>query len=211
MAGRTPKLAMRLVGPKYGDDGIDFRCEHIKRAADVCGLKMKIIRHSTPGLVGFLGRMFPDATHSNNSYFDVPRALKKIPVVANGSCEPLVGLARKVAGFLAADPTTPVLSPYCRALQRIYGFDPGHQYKVTRSEERYLQMMQSPWPCAQGVGDCQSTDAAIAEQLGLTVGEMIQLNENLDKVNTEEGMRTLQFSTRMIAELDPPNVYFFDE
>lgn len=72
-------------------------------------------------------------------------------------------------------------------------------------------MMQSPWPCAQGVGDCQSTDAAIAEQLGLTVGEMIQLNENLDKVNTEEGMRTLQFSTRMIAELDPPNVYFFDE
>lgn len=211
MAGKCPKAAMRFIGPKYGDDGIDFSCEQIKKAADLCGLRMKIIRHDTPGMVGFLGRIFPDALNHNGSYFDVPRALKKIPVVANNSAGPELGLARKLAGFLASDPSTPVLSNYCRALQRIHGFDPGHVFTVTRCEDRFLELMRSPWPGVQGVKDCQMTDGAIADQLRLTVEEMICLDKKLGEVTSTEGMRMLQLETQLNVEGAPPNVDFFDE
>ena len=211
MSGKEPKAAMRFIGPKYGDDGIDYNCRHIKEAADLCGLRMKIIKHDTVGMVGFLGRIFPDALNHNGSYFDVPRALKKIPVVANGSAGPELGLARKLAGFLASDPTTPVLSNYCRALQRIHGFDPGHQFTVTRSEERFLELMRSPWPGVQGVDNCQMTDGAIADQLRLTVEEMISLDQKLEQVTTAEGLLMLQFENQLSAENPAPNVHFFDE
>lgn len=211
LTGRDAKTAMRMIGPKYGDDGIDLACKGIKQAADLCGLTMKIIEPSSPGRVGFLGRVFPDARHYNTSYFDILRALKKIPVVTNSGVPTMVGLARKVAGYLATDPHTPILSAYCRALQRVYKLDSGHAYKVTRSEERYMESLRSPWPCAHGVTDCQVTNDQIAEQLGLTVSEMIQLDGNLGKVNTVAELAALQFGSRLSNDIIPPNIHFFDE
>lgn len=211
MSGRSPKVAMRMIGPKYGDDGIDYDCDSIREAAEACGLKMKIIKPDSPGKVGFLGRVYPDAVHYNYSHFDVMRALKKIPVVVNGGVPPEVGLARKVAGYLAADPTTPILSNYCRALQRIYNIDPAQEFKVASSEERYLQVMRSPWPCATGVMNCDATDSAIAKQFNLTVDEMVRLDDALSRVNTESELALLQFDRPFSEVITDPNVIFHDE
>ena len=210
-SGMEPEKAMRYVGPKYGDDGIDYDCDDIKKAADDCGLKMKIIRRTNPGEIGFLGRVYPDAQHVNYSYFDVVRALKKIPVVANGAESLMERLERKVSGYLSSDPATPVLSAYCRALQRIYGFTPGRQFRDVLSGERHAAKLRSPWPSAHDTLDCSTTDAAIATQLGLSVEEMVCLDRNLQQVTSLEGLRFLQLEHSLNEESVPSNVHFFDE
>jgi hypothetical protein len=211
MNGNSCKVSMKMVGPKYGDDGIDYDCDHIREAAETCGLKMKIIKPDSPGKVGFLGRIYPDAVNYNYSHFDVMRALKKIPVVVNGGVPPKVGLARKVAGYLAADPCTPILSNYCRALQRIYNIDPALEFKVASSEERFLQIMRSPWPCANGVMDCEATDVAIAKQFDLTVDEMTRLDTALSEVKTENELALLQFDRPFSEVITDANIIFHDE
>jgi hypothetical protein len=123
VAGSPPEVAYKAPGIFGGDDGAttDIDVKSYERTIKRLGhtLKAKVVPRGHP--LGFLGRIYPDPSSNNWSFYDPKRCIMKLGVttspviVPDGLC-----LARKAEGLLVTDPLTPFLSNWARAVARLY-------------------------------------------------------------------------------------------
>jgi len=124
-ASQDPERAWSKLGLYYGDDGID-RClstEDLIQAGDDLGLTTKAQAHPQHEPVPFLGRYLVDPWASQDSFQDPWRTIPKINFSLNS--DPKLSNAQKASNrataYLATDALTPIVGPWCRTIQRIYG------------------------------------------------------------------------------------------
>lgn len=206
-SGLNPSQAFIGIGPKYGDDGVDRAGLPLDTVAKDLGLKLKIIEPVLPGRVSFLGRVFYDAMTSPSSHFDVARAIRKIPVVVRGPRPALDAFRLKLQGYLAADPVTPVLSAYCRAILRIKGWTKTvkrNDAPLTTQEVHSLRVKDmGPWPITTEADDGLLMQS-VALCLGIGTQDVLTLDERLEKVQTAEELENLRLIENMPGHKEPP-------
>lgn len=186
-AGFSAREAFDRIGPKYGDDGISDPGVKLmlSAVAAAIGMTIKVDSIVPNGVkaVEFLSRVYVDAWTSTSSFACVPRALAKIPV--GPAHKPLmVALADKVSGYLVTDAQAPILGPYLRALQRVYGLATVTDFS---DPDMVRRTTGGPYPF-----DPNDADAArcLAElSLGLALGDGLILEDRLDRAETVEDLR----------------------
>ena len=128
-AGFTPKQASTMIGPKYGDDGIDdIRGDFVSVAA-MLGLKIKADTRDTTNFVTFCGRIYISPRTHRSSVFGPLKALRSLPVAMKGTEH-----SDKVNGYLAVDPQAPLVSDYARAIKRVHGYGDKHVEDFTTKQ-----------------------------------------------------------------------------
>jgi hypothetical protein len=217
LKGKTPVEAMRLIGPKYGDDGLDAAGADYMIVATRMGLKLKLddVDLTQTGRVSFLSRIYPDARHYNWSHFDVKKALCKLPVVCNGVRSAIDSLHCKLTGYLSMDPETPVLSSYIRATMRAHGLDEERVFDALTAEEKFMSTLRSAWPIPT-LGDNDTHDViaeSVALNLAMTCADVNTLDASLHFAHTRQMICDLQFKHRLTAEdrYQMEGVMFYDE
>lgn len=217
LSGKTPLEAIAIIGPKYGDDGVDASGTNYEAVATRMGLKLKLdnIDLAETGRVSFLSRIYPDARHFNWSHFDVKRALCKIPVVCNGARPDMEALHSKLVGYLSMDPDTPILSSYIRATLAAHHLDMTQKFAPTNAEEKFMQTLRSAWPIPDldhgATHDVMAESVAI--NLAMTPADVNTLDTSLNFATTREMICSLQLKHRLSTEdrYNMPGVIFYEE
>jgi hypothetical protein len=144
---RQPSAALKKIGPKFGDDGIDAIIPaHMLKVAKDLGLSVKLEDRSTDEFVTFCGRYYIMPRTCKHSIFNVSKALASIPIAFGDNKQTRkTHMKAKIEGYLAMDPETPVLSQYARQLLKIYKLE-NVRADFGRDLNMKYKVQQGPWP-----------------------------------------------------------------
>jgi hypothetical protein len=182
--GLDPDQAFSRVGPKFGDDGLgDGNYDRVTVAREL-GFIMKSEIAPEGEAVSFLSRVFVRPRATGTSIVEPLRALAKIPVsvrsVAGSNRE---DLANRVHGYTTSDPSTPLVSDYCRALVRIYRLRANLK---TLDRDMAHRIDGGPYPYdKQFEGDAINV---IASRLSLSAGEVMTAIKQLSAAKSEKDL-----------------------
>ena len=157
VAGHTPGKSYALIGPKFGDDGIDDIRGDFKTAASDLGLKVTMDTRDVMRFVTFCGRIYLSPATSISSIFKPKKALRSLCVTTGGKDH-----SSKVFGYLATDPNTPFISDWCHAIIRCHKYE----FKSGDWETDFLSR-QGPFPFMDA--DRDLARVVIAEQLDIDI------------------------------------------
>jgi len=175
-AGMPPVTAYDNLGFYGGDDGFDHPAiaDTIVPTTTELGLIAKPIVRRVGDEITFLGRVFPDIKTCYDSFSDPRRHLPKLhithindPTVSTGTI-----LHNKASGFLATDPTTPLLTDWACYVTRHYsrtGTTLPHTYWATKCVEA------GPFPSLDPV---KALDY-VSSLLGVSVDELKRMREQM--------------------------------
>jgi hypothetical protein len=169
-AGYGSDESMSLIGPKYGDDGIDQAINTFEETGADLGLEVKVIKRRTDDFVTFCGRYYLRPKFSQSSIFNVKKGVMSVPVVLKD--EDWAHQA-KVTGYLACDPYTPLLSDYCKALLRVLPkvYSDAALYKyIQMDKDVAFKVFTGPYPFTRA--DQEHAKHVISRELGLCPGEI---------------------------------------
>lgn len=188
-AGESHVNAMKLIGPKYGDDGIDADVPGFKQTGEDLGLKIKELTRSTDFYVTFCGRFYLAPKTSTSSIFNVKKGLMSLPVVHKN--EPTAPLA-KIMGYIAVDPETPLLVDYARALVRVYKYDINNR-KVLKhmNNDRDIVYKYNMGPYPYSRGEDQTALRVIAEQFDVDPCTITSMCDRLRAALTPEDIKNI--------------------
>nr|UUA80603.1 RNA-dependent RNA polymerase [Covert mortality nodavirus] len=145
---------MDMIGPKYGDDGLNHNRvkPFINKVANALGLSIKYEKFNPEIGISFLARVFVDPFNTNTSITDPLRCLRKIHLTARNHSVPLAdACCDRVEGYLVTDALTPLVGDYCRSMIRLYGGAASSQLvrlkrKTSNSEKPYWLTNDGSWP-----------------------------------------------------------------
>nr|WAX26162.1 MAG: RNA-dependent RNA polymerase [Army ant associated Nodavirus 2] len=173
-----PEWVMRMLGPKFGDDGItDYRfAKAINWCCDQLGLKVKIERFQPDQGLVFLARVYPNPWVTTTSFQDPLRTWRKLHITARDPNIPLASAAcDRLEGYMVTDSLTPVTSDYCAKLLQLYDADAKKDgRRPTRrsrdKEKPYWLTMGGAWP--QDEKDVPLMESCICARLGMPIEEL---------------------------------------
>jgi hypothetical protein len=119
--GVKPSLAWKLLGPKSGDDSLDYGdMSTFEAGANLLGFKLtgRGIVDRTQS-VSFLGRNYVLTPSGVSSICDVPRMLRKLHLTSNKNVTKLQGFGNKVFGYEVTDPNTPIVKQLAGLARRL--------------------------------------------------------------------------------------------
>jgi len=171
------ELRFLQIGLAFGDDSL-FSARYkkgVNQGAAHLGLKVKLESYKPEEGVVFLARVYPDPTSTATTFQDPLRTLRKLHITTRNPSIPLADAAYdRMAGYLITDPHTPLVSNYCRAMQRIYGPQVlDHEKRLARKskdvEKPYWYSAESnSWPQAKAdiplMLQCMSARTGIPEE-----------------------------------------------
>nr|QYF49949.1 MAG: hypothetical protein 1 [Heilongjiang sediment noda-like virus 2] len=190
----TPEEAWARLGSYGGDDGIGFDIpgDWIRRVAAKLGLLLETEETPIGMPVKFLGRIFPDIWTSSASTADLKRQLTKLHLTSAPKIVPdWMALYRKAVGYKVTDANTPLLTTWCDAVMRIvvtqYCPEPeNHKYwHLTKQDTVYWSKFQHPFTAPT---DEEHVRGILAEQLSLTVAEMMDYDRRISNAATLEDL-----------------------
>jgi hypothetical protein len=114
---------MKMLGPKFGDDGITRRelGSTINWVCDQLGLSVKIVPYVPGEGLTFLARVYPDPWSTTTSFQDPLRTFRKLHLTARDPNVPLATAATdRLEGYLATDRLTPIISDFCHRIIHLY-------------------------------------------------------------------------------------------
>nr|WPV63052.1 MAG: RNA-dependent RNA polymerase [Wufeng shrew nodavirus 8] len=176
-----PNWAMKMLGPKFGDDGITRRelGSTINWVCDQLGLSVKIVPYIPGEGLTFLARVYPDPWNTTTSFQDPLRTFRKLHLTARDPNVPLATAATdRLEGYLATDRLTPIISDFCNRIIHLYdgevaldtkrftrkGQDKEKPYWLTVSGE---DCEKGAWP--QDEKDIPLMEDCISNRLGLPI------------------------------------------
>jgi hypothetical protein len=168
------KRCWDLIGPKYGDDGLDQGANFVE-VGKILGLTIKIDERND--WVTFCGRAYINPMHTISSVTPCSRVLRKIPVVTNNDSD---GGRNKVLGYLVTDSMTPVVGQYLRALARVYNYNGEVDANIIQDRDLAHRVRNGAYSFLT-----QDTDRAIsfmAQDMGVTPEDIVRISEKLDAV-----------------------------
>lgn len=174
LAGFDAKKSYSMIGPKYGDDGIDNARGHFSRMAKELGLTIKLLR---PGnRVGYLGRIFVDAATSVSTIGNPIKILKRAPI-SNRLGNPNA-LADRVNGYLVTDSETPLVGNYLRAIKRLYKLGDRFSEGTMLDHDLKFRVEMGAYP--QGTASMADKRELVADLLSILPCECARIEEELD-------------------------------
>lgn len=140
--------------------------------------------------IKFLGRIYIDPWTTNQSICDVKRQLRKLHLTASPAVVPdYVVLYRKALGYRVTDAATPIMTPWCDAVLRLtkpLNPEKHSSFKMTASDSVYWSKFTNPFVAPT---DTQNTYGLVAQQLGLTVAEVLGIEDRLNKAMTLDDIK----------------------
>jgi hypothetical protein len=188
-AGFSPEKAFKLVGPKYGDDGIDSSRGNFDEVSKDLGLVVKL---KLPGRqVSFLGRVFVDVKAYNTTYSNPKKLLQRVGVVTRMDPD---ALKDRVNGYMVTEGHVPLVGNYLRALQRIYKLG---QSSVSHTTEHDMawRLRGGPYPVDESDLCKQVLRDAISKDMNLTGSELDEISRCLDKATVIADLEKLKIFT----------------
>jgi hypothetical protein len=194
-AGFDSSKAFSLIGPKYGDDGIDDGRGQFESASRALGLTLKIVK---PGNnVAFLGRKFVDVSIYDTTYTPPLKVLQRVPVVLRTD-RPKEALTDRVNGYLVTENHVPLVGNYLRALKRIYVLGESVVSQQTEHDIGH-RLKRGPYPYGP---ESQYHDgvlhSAIACELGMSVVEMEHLCHLLDAASCVKDLEDIKIISKVL-------------
>jgi hypothetical protein len=175
--GTSRKFKQRcwdLIGPKYGDDGIDQGANFVE-VGNLLGLTIKV--DERVDWVTFCGRAYINPMHTISSVTPCSRVLRKIPVITNNDAD---GGRNKVLGYLVTDSMTPVVGQYLRALARVYNYS--GEVDVNAIQDRDLAHRVRNGAYTFLAEDLDRAIAFMAQDMGVTPEDIVRIIDKLDAV-----------------------------
>ena len=185
LRGHTPERAFGLIGPKFGDDGIDDKDGEFELAAEDLGLDIKIDVRSTTNYVTFCGRIYLNPKFKTSSIFKPMKALRSLPLTTGGKCH-----SSKIKGYLVTDSHTPFISHWCKAINRCHGYTVDDD----NGKDSILNYIRKQGPFPWDEADLDFAFVVVAEQLGLDVATLYKLCADLDNCQVLADLEALSGS-----------------
>lgn len=173
-----PQLVMRMIGPKFGDDGLtDARfVRGIDWAVRQLGLKVKVEKYTPENGLVFLARVFPDPWGSLTSYQDPIRTWRKLHITSRDVNIPLASAAvDRLEGYMVTDGLTPITSDYATMVMKYYEVEAARDEKRSQRKSRdkekpYWLTNGGAWP--QAKEDEELMEKSISTRVGLPLEEL---------------------------------------
>lgn len=180
LAGFNPLESFFRLGPKYGDDSHEDPLCLVEQASKELGFSLKVNRVRRGQPLPFLGRVFINPWVSDLTIQDPIRTLRHIHLGFKDDSKTLADArCNRVAGYLVTDGRTPVISEYCRMVQRVEGRVVMHTPGVNKEID--MRVAGGPWP--QPVELVDDMYRYVATNLNMSVGEMLWLCSVLDDIS----------------------------
>ncbi|AAK15751.1 protein A [Boolarra virus] len=162
----NPEDLFSLLGPKCGDDGLARATiqKTINRAAKCYGLELKVEKYNPEVGLCFLSRVFVDPLNTPTTIQDPLRTLRKLHITTRDPTIPIADAAcDRVEGYLCTDAHTPLISEYCRMVQRLYG--PKTSTRDVREARRSRNKEKPYWLTCDGSWPQHPQDALLMKQI----------------------------------------------
>lgn len=177
-------LAWKNIGPKYGDDGLDFAGD-FTRVCSSLGLTVKIdVRDDW---VSFCGRVFVDPVTTTTSITAPSRILPKIPAVVKNEGD---AGRNKILGYLVTEGNVPLVGDYLRALTRIHRYTGELDPARIDDHDLVRRIEAGPYPYQEG--DKQKVMQFISDDLGVPLDDVHSVIEKLQRANSREDIRGIR-------------------
>jgi hypothetical protein len=194
-AGFDADKSFALIGPKYGDDGVDSSRGKFALVAKELGLTIKLL---TPGPnVSFLGRIFLDV-YNYNTTLSAPVKLLKRACVVNKLHDPKA-LADRVNGYLITDQHVPLIGHYLAALKRVYKLGQCNDVENMEHDVKYRHK-NGPYPVDVSCEHDRAMVHCVANLLGLLDVEVIRLAKALNAARTEEDLKNIKVFVKGVED-----------
>jgi len=193
----TPEECFRLIGPKFGDDGLT-RKELKSAITKVCnqlGLRMKYETCSQDTGVTFLARVYPDPWTTSTTMQDPLRTWRKLHLTARDPNVPLTTAAMdRLDGYLITDRFSPITSDYCNMIQRNYiktvAEDTKRAQRLSKDREKTYWLTQGgAWP--QDPKDIDLMLNCVSARTGFSLETLEELRLHLQQLNNPWELRPL--------------------
>lgn len=219
---RVISVAYHWIGPKFGDDGLDPATPYVddemwQRAMiyvdrmDGFQRKLETTSAVAEEHVEYLSRIYPCPLRSPSCYCKVEKALDKISLAVNRDRERYI---LKLRGYWTVDSRTPIVGAYLSALASLYGIvltplgdgtplspdDLEGQLRRIYEEDRelYMKIAGGPYPWDPNSSDEQY--AQVAEDYGMTSGELREFDESLRSQTTWAGIQSKMVPKKLLDE-----------
>lgn len=199
--GLRPKDAWRMIGPKAGDDSLDYG-EFVDFQNTAQDLGMVVTGESIPRnmnrTVTFLSRTYQGSLSSSSSICDVGRALRKLHLSSNKIVDDITNFSNKVLGYGVTDPTTPIISNLVALAQRLA---PGAIYDPNLDLERSYQTSKGPYPNSLTQ---EEMVAIISKQIGLPPDAIRVVAKRIDEAGSLDDLYNIipETKTRISINTD---------
>nr|QYF49986.1 MAG: hypothetical protein [Sichuan forest noda-like virus 7] len=183
------KGAFQMIGLAFGDDSLfesRFRRNFVK-VAEQLGMQLKVESFDETKGLTFLARVFPDPYRSLTSFQDPLRTCKKLHLTTRDPNIPLADAAvDRVSGYLVTDALTPVISNYCKMVERYYkplikDEDVRLARKSVDKEKPYWLFGNNSWP--QAAEDSELMLNCFAARVKISVPTLRSLMGLFDRSN----------------------------
>jgi hypothetical protein len=188
MSGKSIIQAYNNLGVYGGDDSLDFNIDTkvLEKVSTKMGLKLKCETHLPGKSVPFLGRIFVNPWETMECIADVRRTISKLHLSSSPTSVPdFIALRRKAKGILITDSKTPLLRDWAEAILRVFKDNVSTTKLEQKFEEQlfdrsYWQKFDTPFVTPR----YEETYSVVAENLGITEGDLLSYIDKLQKVNT---------------------------
>jgi len=191
------EVAYHWIGPKFGDDGLapatprvpsDLWERAMKYVDRMDGFKRKLETCSAEKgePVEYLSRIYPCLARTKSSFCKVEKALAKLSLGVNRNRYKFIA---KLRGYFYTDRHAPIVGAFIEAVCNLYNTVP-YQFSEAEVEalkhtnpEVYYKVALGPYPW-DGEDSLEESYAAVAEDYGMTSGELIEFDAGLRRLRT---------------------------
>lgn len=228
------EAAYHWIGPKFGDDGLAPATPYVddagwRLAMDFVDLmdgferKLETTSAVRDEPVEYLSRVYPCPSRTLSSYCKVAKALDKLSIAVNRDREKFI---LKLRGYWTVDKYAPIVGAYLIALAKMYGVDLSdlgdgkpitHAYSILlpddcqdkdmrriyeEDRELYMKVAGGPYPWDPNSSDlCYE---AVAEEYGMTSGELREFDQDLANQSTWNGIQSKMLPKKIMEAMDDP-------
>jgi hypothetical protein len=187
--GNEADEAWKKLGLYGGDDGLtaDTNTTVYSRVASRMGHTIKIDKIKAGRPVPFLGRYYLDPWTCDYSVIDIQRQVRRLHLTTSPETVPnRLAMVRKAQGYLITDRHTPFLSEWAhRVIEQFPEWVSASQYdELLRTDRSWFSQYDLSVQFPQDPHRTLAWGFA-AEQLGVSVGDLMGYCEDLKNVNME--------------------------
>lgn len=196
-----PKVAFSMLGLYGGDDGLShsISLKNYETTATLYGLQLKAESKKTDEPIVFLGRLYPNCQISNKSLYEPSRFLPRCHIGLDKTLSVEQNAVNRANGYSLTDPTSPVISNWCRYIKRGTTLSPMPWDKNVDSWfSQYAMDVQ--FPCVN-IDDPDALTAT-AESLDVSIETVSLLMEWFDNHNFKDGVYPPPWFEKKLPKFD---------
>jgi len=184
--GLSPSDAYKALGRYGGDDGLS-KCnpDTLERVFAKMGMLIKAEVVERHNYLTFLGRIYIDPWATTQHVIDIARHVRKLHLTTTPDLVPIdVVLHNKVAGYMATDPDTPLISDWCHMILRTVSCPPATTFYKHRKWTERDQPYYAQFDCSNNkLYDFDLINSIFIKELNIDQIQYFKLIEDLKSLS----------------------------